>query len=224
MKLIGNDIIIYRGENFTIDRSVINRDGSPFVVSSRLLNPYILVTVSTDKREQTNRYIKNWWLDASNYPPRFEHTQIQKISSFPSSLPSTMEVGDAVYTDGRSYKYWNDKVTPAGWTDYQFRIVKQFSSDETNKWISQNYTYSVSLVSGTSLKDFLRKLCERYQVISDDNVVDMYNKLTAHDQVELNALLQDIDLTKPLYEYSSIVPIVPPSKLTVISNIKGGYN
>ena len=49
MRLKGNEMMVHRGETFTIDRVVVNRDGSPFIVSSEYDNPHILISVSSTR-------------------------------------------------------------------------------------------------------------------------------------------------------------------------------
>ena len=61
MTLKGNEMTVQRGETFTIDRLIVNRDGSPFIISSKYKNPYILLTVASTKYNQNNRYVANWW-------------------------------------------------------------------------------------------------------------------------------------------------------------------
>lgn len=182
MKLINNEIYIQRGESFTIDRTIVNRDGSPYIISSELKNPYFLITVSTNKREQLDREVYNYWLDLSKFP-RFEHTQIQQLelsgdTEWPEPDDSFL---NAVYTDKHKeqYKYYSD----GEWKDYRCRIIKLFNTNDTMKWVSQEYVYSISLVSGT----------------------------------------KSLNGDRPLSEYDNVQIILPPTKLIVKSNIKGGY-
>ena len=67
MKTLNNILVVHRNETFTLDKIVQNRDGSPYIVSAELENPYWLLTVSSTRYDQKDRYIQNWWLDLSNY-------------------------------------------------------------------------------------------------------------------------------------------------------------
>ena len=62
MRTNNNELIVHRGETFTIDKFIQNRDGSPYIVSSQLNNLYWVLSVSSTLYDQRNRYVKNWWL------------------------------------------------------------------------------------------------------------------------------------------------------------------
>ena len=170
MQVFKNELRVYRGESFTVDKLLQNRDGTPYVISSALNNPFFLLSVSNTQYAQENRYIKNYWLNLDSFP-RFESTQVFDVRSLTSAanggyimyrdfsdvddgvlhgyLGSVyVEVGlegYAVCTDGTGYKYWKD----GRWHDYECRIIKTFSTEDTSEWISQNYFYSIQLVSGS---------------------------------------------------------------------------
>lgn len=172
MKTYGNEITIHRGESFTIDKFIVNKDGSPFIVSKELENPHFRLSVSDSLYEQNDRYLINYFMSLKNLP-RFVCTQPVDIRSFRGSpngnilyqsfesmsgLPSGY-VGDSLvtYNEGDEavffnklsdnsieYKYFTD----GGWKDYSFRLVKSFASAVTSEWKSQNYWYDITLVSG----------------------------------------------------------------------------
>ena len=181
MKTYGNEITIHRGESFTIDKFIVNKDGSPYIVSNQLLNPHIRISVSDSLYEQEGRYVSNYFLNLSRHP-RFASTIPVDIRSFKSSvggsslyesfdtmsgLPSGY-IGNSLVTytsdddalfyckndDGTvDYKYH----TETGWSDYKFRLLKYFSTDVTSSWRGQNYWYDISLVSGPMIdKKFVR--------------------------------------------------------------------
>ena len=169
MQVFKNELRVYRGESFTIDKTLQNRDGTPYIISSALANPYFLLSVSNTQYAQENRYIKNYWLNLDNFP-RFESTQVfdirtlktenggnisrynefddvddEVLHGYLNGLYVEVELtGYAVCTDGTGYKYWNG----SRWQDYECRIVKTFTTEDTSEWISQNYFYSIQLVSG----------------------------------------------------------------------------
>lgn len=62
MKIRGNRIEITQGETFTLDKLIVNEDGSPFIVSSKMLNPHILISISDSEYYTSGKYIKNYWL------------------------------------------------------------------------------------------------------------------------------------------------------------------
>ena len=58
MKIIGNDITIYRGQDLTIDYIIVNKDGSPYIVQ-RSKQP------ATGIGTAENAY-PNWLISISN--------------------------------------------------------------------------------------------------------------------------------------------------------------
>lgn len=210
MKTFNNEIVIQQGESFTIDKYIENIDGSPYIISNQLKNPYFLLTVSTSKYAQSNRYVKNYWLSLKDFP-RFYLTKpidltsikiaadsaIAAYSDFPNSLPKGYingtyvkfdSVNDAVFyltnsSGKRVYKYWCTEKdvngNTIGWTEYRCRLIKSFTFEDTEKWIAQNYVYSIRLVSGS--------------------------------------IAQSGD--KPLGKFDNTIDILPPTKLSVLKNI-----
>ncbi len=209
MRVYKNEITVYRGETFTITKRIENRDGSPYIVSSEMVNPHWLLTVSNSRYNQQNRYVLNKWLSLKNHP-RFKITKPISVNKIPTEddyesyesfdempLPAGYE-GDetteyanvAVFYQedargNRVYKYWKYNNQDAGnyegyWEDYSCIISTTFTSDITSKWIEQTYYYGILLVSGEMNDD------------SDKPI--------------------SLDLT---------FPILGPTKLTVQSNLKG---
>lgn len=172
MKTYGNEITIHRGESFTIDKFIVSKDGSPYIVSNQLLNPHLRVSVSDSLYEQEDRYISNYFLNLSKLP-RFVSTIPVDIRSFKSAPDgsslyesfATMSGLPSGYVGNHQVTYTSDDDalfycknddgtvdykyhTEAGWSDYRFRLLKYFSTDITSSWRGQNYWYDISLVSG----------------------------------------------------------------------------
>ena len=181
MKTHGNEITIHRGESFTIDKFIVNKDGSPYIVSNQLMNPHLRISISDSLYEQEGRYVSNYFLNLSKLP-RFESTIPVDIRSFKSSvggsslyesldtmsgLPSGY-VGNYLVTytsdDDALFYCKNDDGTvdyryhtKIRWSDYKFRLLKYFSTDVTSLWRGQNYWYDIHLVSGPMIdKKFVR--------------------------------------------------------------------
>lgn len=234
MQLFNNDMIVSRGETFTLDRIVENKDKTPYIISKDLVNPYFLITVSNSKYEQMNRYIKNYWLDLSDFP-RFSITQPVNLSSIKTSADSTIakyeDFPDTLlegYVDGK-YVVYDDKYDAVfyktngdkteykffngtSWVTYNCRIIKTFSSSDTIEWVEQNYIYSIRLVSGTSTLSYLRSLC-------NDKNISFTDKDDAKSLVEKLSDVQDLQVDRPLCTFDTILPILNPCKLTVFSDI-----
>lgn len=208
MRVTNNELIVRRNETFTLDRLVVNQDGSPYIISSEMQNPYFIISVSNSLYDAENRYLVNFWLPVTI--PRFESTQpvdmttikkedgSQSYSSWndaPNGLPSgyingrlsTYErANEAVFyfedDDGnRDYRYWNGET----WVPYECRIIFKFLQVFTKDWVERSYYYNIDLVDGI-----------------------------AADEVKLGG--------RPLTEISELIPILEPTKLSVLSNLKGG--
>lgn len=115
MKIHGNEITVHRGETFTIDFSFVNKDDSPYVVSNRVDNPYILIAVTDSKFMVADRYIKNYWLNLSNWH-KFYYTRVLDIRSFMSES----EDGTQLYNSFADLVDPQDSTLytlPQGWVD-----------------------------------------------------------------------------------------------------------
>lgn len=229
MQIFNNEITVHRNETFTIDNYIVARDGAPYIVSKQWDNPYLLITVASSRYEQEGRYIRNWWLDLDKgftvsgelYTlPRFNSTNPYKISNF-NQLPDGFAADDVVfYTEdslgNRTYKRYD--VATSSFVNYEFRVVKSFTHEEVKDWVEQNYMYSIQLVAGNSVEDYLSQLCEDNDIDPTDKSVEtMAEDLTA---AEID--ISDIDITKPLLDYSAVQMILKPTRLTVLSDSKGG--
>ena len=93
----------------------------------------------------------------------FDDPDIQSLLSFPGvdnvcaygwigDKAHYYQVGDAIFTDGTNYKYWDPEKTSNGWTDYKaLRIVVPFANYITKDWEEQNYKYSIRGVARWNL-------------------------------------------------------------------------
>lgn len=213
-----NEIIIQRGESFTIDKSVRNRDGSPYIVSSQYDNPYILITVASNRHDYEYNAI-NWWLDLSTLP-KFLNTQPKKITSF----DYTNTIGEEPY----EYLYYVDDITKCKyfdyddiWHDYDFRIVHTFLHSITKNWVGQNYVYSIRLVSGSDMDTYLRGLYK--SIFGKDaplnkNKYELYEDIKNTNENHVNGLVID----RPIATIDVVRDILLPTKLTVMSDLNGG--
>ena len=209
MMVFNNEITVRRNETFTIDKIVQNRDGSPYLISSELQNPYFLITITNSLYDQADRYILNIWLPIDESFPRFELTvpfnladikTIDGQTNYPNGfedldgLPGGYVNGVLVefekddvlfYTEdvegNRIYKYYDD-----GWKDYECRIIYKFMQAITKDWVEGTYSYNIDLVSGP--------INDEAQFISD----------------------------RPLKGVEELIPILGATKLTVLSDLKGG--
>ena len=205
MRVYADRIQVERGEEWTYDVYFQNRDGSPYIVSNQLTNPYILVTIASSKYTQNGRYIANFWNNVTEAYKTFYCTQPIELSGTTMPTPAnglspeiiqdiqakhqtygTYAVYKWVDTNGMAqYKYWNDETDE--YEDYDFHFVMTFPTDITNEWIEQNYVFGVKLVGGTANAD--------------------YNP--------------EVDGSRPIATVDGVQVLVAPMQLIVTSNIAG---
>ena len=220
MRLKGNEMIVHRGETFTIDKVVVNRDGSPFIVSSEYDNPHILISVSSTRYDLENRYKVNWWLDLKD-SPRFLYTQPKKITVFDITQTVDDQPGEYLYyvDDVTKCKYFDENDE---WHDYEFRIIHHFVNSVTRDWVEQSYVYSIQLVSGNSTDEYIKNLYNAVFEIEPDvdkTTEELYYELKNKDE----NLVENLDFTRPIVGFDVVQVILEPTKLTVMSDINGGF-
>ena len=233
MQVHNNEITVHRGETFTVSKIIRNRDYSPYIVSSKLANPYWLLTVTSSRYNQANRYVLNKWLNLAELP-RFEFTKPVPIGDGlrfeTAQLPFGYE-GDetsgyanvAVFTDGNEYKYWvydnTDEDDFAGhWEDYECKFTTLFGNDVTSDWSEQTYLYSIFLVSGNSTYEYLKTTCEMLGITLTEDVVSMYNEISKIDP----SLVESIENPeRPIVRCDVVYPILASTKINVKTTTKG---
>lgn len=208
MRIYADRIQVERGEAWTYDVYFQNRDGSPYIVSSELQNPQILVTVASSKYTQNGRYIANFWNDVSQAYPRFYSTEptviVDTSATSISNLKPPSEYG-VVLPDGQTYgtfsiyawtdndgethylQWFWDPVTLWQYKEYSFHFVQQFPTEITNEWIEQSYVFGIKLVGGIVNPDY------------DPNNLE----------------------SRPLLTAEGVQVLVAPMQLIVTSNIAG---
>lgn len=237
-----NELQIYRGETFTIDKIFQNKDGSPYIVSSELTNPYWLLSISNTTYYQENRTVKNYWLPVN--VPRFRstlpvaltdiktsstgsapvYTSFDDNITFPivgyyNSHAVSFDEKDCVFyveVNGvKTYKYWDN-----GWKDYECRIIKTFTQDDTSDLYAQNYLFSISLVSGMTTEDYVENLAIDYELaVEGFSTEQLYEILTK--QVELK-FPKNFSITQPIGYIDTSYPILEPTRMKVSNVLRGG--
>lgn len=246
MNVNGNEITVHRGETFTIDRYIVNRNGSPFVVSSKYANPYILLSVSSTRYSQADRYVLNVWMSLDAFGPdqitlpRFVNTTIIEKPDEETFEKDAKEDAKAEkltaedFASGRfaavyyivstgKYRYYAGQDANGDvFKDYEFRLTYPFTHDITSQWIEQSYLYSIRLVTGTSTDDYV---CKIYDLLFKDsngynnylNVELKYEAICNKDET-----YKAINLDRKLISFGAVQEIVVPTKLTVLSELNGG--
>ena len=203
MRVYADRIQVERGEEWTYDVYFQSRDGSPYIVSNQLTNPYILVTIASSKYTQNGRYIANFWNNVTEAYKTFYCTQPIELSGTTMPTPEnglSREIQDDITAKNQTYstyavykwvdpngvaqyKYWNGTA----YEDYDFHFVMTFPTDITNEWIEQNYVFGIKLVGGTANAD--------------------YNP--------------EVDGSRPIVTFDGVQVLVAPMQLIVTSNIAG---
>lgn len=236
MILKGNEMIINRNESFTIDRRIVNRDGSPFVVSSKWSNPYICITIASTRYNQPNRYIANWWLDLQDLIdengerislPRLNSTTVRRIPNesplhfrddSPFDILYYVEDDGMLSNPGHHYYYLDDSRMLR---KYEFRLIHHFQHSVTRTWVEQNYVYSISLFSGDDTYDYLRNLYKSVFAVQyvppELSSEELYLAIRNKDE----SLVKNLNYERPLVNIGVDIPILSPTKLTVMSDPHG---
>lgn len=248
-----NEIEITRGEEFSMIKRLVNKDGSPYIVAKGYNNPYWEVVVSATKYFQEDGYLLEVWSDATKYK-QFKVTQCINIDELlPGDFPgwdicplpadyrneNNPDYDDvAVFkhydteTDTWSYRYYNKRtksvdangnitwVADVGWKPYELVISFQFTTEMTSQWAEQNFFYAINIVTGTTVNQVLRERCLNLVPTTEEQKKDnryMYNKLYEKNP----ELVKDIDINEIMFQVDIVVPILPATKLSVVSNMKG---
>lgn len=214
MRIYADRIQIERAEAWTYDVLFQNRDGSPFIISNQLDNPYIVVTVASSRYDQQNRYIANFWCDVKKRYPTFYCTQPIQIEAVDGVVEVPLKaLSDDIRTDifnkdqtygtycvysceiegTMRYYQWvpNDSDGISGqngsYVEYTFPFDQLFTSEITKTWVERNYVFGVKLTAGTANEGY-----------------------------------DDSDVTaRPLVTEDSVMVLVPPTQLVVTNNITG---
>lgn len=271
MILQGNEITIHKGETFTLDYLIKNKDNSPYIISNKLSNPYYLLSLSTTRYYQQDRMLRNYWLNLANNL-LFTNTVAIDITKFKTSAvdgeqcyTSFSDLGTSLpygYIDGVLYDftadltgenadeykseyatsfYYNYTIfcvtnvdgsveykyfqlssyssTSGVYEKYECRFVKTFLKDDTSTWVEQSYVYSINLVAGTDMLTYLKSVATLSEIAysSDITLTDMFALLLTN-----NIKFDEHFSTQPLGNIDVTIPIITPTKVSVLSSINGG--
>ena len=108
MKVLGKTIVIHRGETFRLVRKVFKDDGvTPYVLPKSIVNPYLIITVSSNTLKVDGKYKLNSWLNLVTYPS-FRRTTpevIDQLNISDNTLP------EGASEDGEDCIYYNSNLT-----------------------------------------------------------------------------------------------------------------
>ena len=192
-----------------------------------------------------NRWIEDFWGNVSLEPVKkfnvteplyVEELSIECVLETYSELglstdeASNFNIKDYLFftdpaQDGNYvYRYLTD-IDNETWADYDFRIIKQFS---TKDWIEQGYLYDMKLLAGESVEEYIANVLEyegkTYKDIDTWSEADTQNYINSiTDEQERQKAQELFDDGVPLtsdYDVKSL--FLQPTRLYVSANIQGG--
>lgn len=152
MVILGNDVYIQRGEDWTLDFDVTNENGDPFMPFIEWKNPFVVITVTAARYVQDGDYRHSWWLDMSNRLVQNADGSMTKvpIKKFISTEPLFLEGTDfslsevmATYGTSAGGPIVLNPASDFDITNYLFYIEPNFDGNRIYKYIK-----SYDLVDG----------------------------------------------------------------------------
>lgn len=221
MKTFNNELVIHRGETFSMDKVVQNKDGSPYIVSNKLKNPYVLVAVSTTRYDQNKRYLLNLWLPLTDQA-RFSITEPIDLTSFKTDVNGTVskytsfdDVNIRKPVIGSGGKdcivsgYIGDRFVFYDYDDCVLYLENEQGIKEYRYW---------NLEQEGLLKYEFRITCPFTQDITSQWVEQSYVYSMTLMSGELPASGEP-----PFANIDTVQPLLTPTKLSVLSSINGGF-
>lgn len=121
MKILGDDVYIQRGENWSLDFEVTTEDGTPYTILKEWTNPFLAISVTAARYSQEGDYRHTWWLDLSQrYVEQNDGTlEIEPLKKFIST--------EALYLEGDDFSI--SEILAVYGTDAGGRIVANPDDD-----------------------------------------------------------------------------------------------
>lgn len=222
MKVFNNEISVHRGETFSMDKVIQNKDGSPYIVSRRLKNPCVLVSVSTTRYAQDERYKLNKWLRLTN--KLFDSTEpfdLKSLTTEPNGTTSKYPNGfsdiktyttEGEYAPYIAYGYIGDNLVIYDYNDCVFYV----EDDEGVR----DYRYWDYNANGWAKYEF-RITCPFTQAETSQWIEQSYVYSITLVSGEWNDNREEKD--PPFSSFDSVQPLLIPTKLSVLSSINGGF-
>ena len=190
MKMVGNEIYIQRGETWSLDFAVRSEKGHPLMLFKGWKNPYLVITVTNSAYPQNGIFKMTYWLDLDKhyeeqndgslkevpvkrfiateplYVETFDESQILSLyTKIKNDAQSDFDITNYLFyteIDGENiYRYVERDKGVFVWIDYDFRIVKHFT---TKDWLEQKYLYDIKLLAGDAIEGSDVPLAADYEV------------------------------------------------------------
>lgn len=222
MKVFNNEITIHRGETFSMDKVVQNKDGSPYIVSRRLKNPCVLVSVSTTRYAQDERYKLNKWLRLTN--KLFDSTEpfdLKSLTTEPNGTTSKYPNGfsdiktyttEGAYAPYVAYGYIGDNLVICDFDDCVFYVEDDEGVRDYRYW---------DLNANGWVKYEFRVTCPFTQAETSQWIEQSYVYSITLVSGEWNDNREEKE--PPFSSFDSVQPLLIPTKLSVLSSINGGF-
>lgn len=96
MRMLGDTIVVERGEKFSLDFTVTGHNGEPFTILNKWENPYLIATVASARYKEKGDYRLNYWCNLKKkYTEDIDGNYIEEnIKSFTSNTPIEVETFD----------------------------------------------------------------------------------------------------------------------------------
>ncbi len=234
MKVFNNEITIHRGETFSMDKVIQNKDGSPYIVSRRLKNSCVLISVSTTRYAQDERYKLNKWLRLTN--KLFDSTEPFNLKSLMTTPNGTTPHYPNGFTDITERKYAVDDtgkpLLDKDGKEIGYYIAEGWLGDE-HVWY--DYDDCVFYVEDDEdVRDYrywdldnkwtkyeFRITCPFTQAETSQWIEQSYVYSITLVSGEWNDNREEKD--PPFSSFDSVQPLLIPTKLSVLSSINGGF-
>lgn len=222
MKVFNNEITIHRGETFSMDKVIQNKDGSPYIVSRRLKNPCVLVSVSTTRYAQDERYKLNKWLRLTN--KLFDSTEpfdLKSLMTEPNGTTPKYPNGfsdiktyttEGEYAPYVAYGYIGDNLVICDYYDCVFYVEDDEGVRDYRYW---------DLNANGWVKYEFRVTCPFTQAETSQWIEQSYVYSITLVSGEWNDNRDEKE--PPFSSFDSVQPLLIPTKLSVLSSINGGF-
>ena len=178
MRMIGNEVHIQRGETWSLDFSVRNKDGHPYPILKNWDTPYIAITVTAALYEQEGDYRETHWLDLSNrYIQRADGTYVlTPLKRFTSTevlyLPDEFSTNEVMsyYGQDNGGKLVIDKDNDFDITNflffrdpqkngnYEYKYIKSYTTNSSGDIIDEEWeSYNLRVVDSFITRDWMEQ-------------------------------------------------------------------
>lgn len=224
MRMLGKKMIVHRGEVFDFSANVYQNDGvTPFVLSSDIVNPYLVIAISSSNLAMKGRYRLVSWLDLSTYPSfRRQTPEFVEDSVIESNTPPLQDAdgkGCIYYTqdsNGNKTYYWYNSSS-ASYEQYSFSFHKQYLNSQTRQWIESIYQYELSIVGGQLTTPILTDM---YKSVYPTRTWIPTDAKTLYDEIKKcnYDLVKNVRWSSPLINFYTVDILQRPESLIIKPN------